>query len=292
MTKRFHGVTSLVRVAVIGIYYFSGTGNTAWVARQLAARLIDLGDEVTLTSCEHASALDVDPAAYDVVGVAFPVHASFAPLVFRDFLDRLPPGEGKPLFALTTAGYAAGDTAWYAAQPLQAKGYDPFLLANVKMGNNLHLPLLSPLPVTPPEKMEPLLYRARAKIAQLANLIQQREPYEEGVGLTGRALGIVQRGLVERFEDLAFKGFWADETCTRCGWCVRHCPVHAIEMTETEVAFGDKCIICMRCYNFCPVQAIQLTEATRDAEKYRRYSGPEGKPYPADSVGPPIFRVG
>ena len=129
----------------INIYYFSGTGNTAWVVQRLAKLLTALGDEVTAASCEQIAASGVDLAACDVMGIAFPIHSSFVPPIFYDFLQGLSPGAGKPLFAVTTAGYWAGDMAWYGVKPLEAKGYQPFLLSNVLMGNNLHLPVLSPL---------------------------------------------------------------------------------------------------------------------------------------------------
>ena len=129
----------------INVYYFSGTGNTAWVVKRLAERLTALGDEVVVASCEEVAASEVNPADCDVLGLAFPVHASFAPPLVRDFVAALAPAAGKPLFAITTAGYAAGDTAWYAVRSLRAKGYEPFVLANVLVANNLRLPLLSPL---------------------------------------------------------------------------------------------------------------------------------------------------
>jgi flavodoxin len=45
----------------IDIYYFSGTGNTAWVVRHLAEHLTEMGDEVVVASCENLSIADVDP---------------------------------------------------------------------------------------------------------------------------------------------------------------------------------------------------------------------------------------
>jgi ferredoxin/flavodoxin len=267
----------------VDIYYFSGTGNTAWIVKRLAGRLAERGAEVVAASCEQVAGSDVDPAGCDVLGIAFPVHASFAPAVFRDFLAALPAGGGTPLFAVTTAGYAAGDTAWYAAQPLRAKGYDPFLLANVVVANNLRLPVLSPLPIPPQEELARRLERASSKIDWLAGRIHRRERYVEGAGLPGRLLGVTQRLSVGPFEKLAFQGFFAGESCTRCGWCVRHCPVHNIRMTGQGVEFLDRCMLCMRCYSFCPEQAIQSTHRTRDVERYPRYPGPEGRPYPSPS---------
>ncbi len=95
----------------INIYYFSGTGNTAWVVQRLAKLLTALGDEVTAASCEQIAASGVDLAACDVMGIAFPIHSSFVPPIFYDFLQGLSPGAGKPLFAVTTAGAWGGDMA-------------------------------------------------------------------------------------------------------------------------------------------------------------------------------------
>lgn len=115
------------------------------------------------------------------------------PLLVRDFIAGLPPGVGTLLFAITTAGYAAGDMAWYAVKPLRDKGYRPFVLANVLVANNLRLPFLSPLPIPSSEEMAPKLERAAAKARQLAGSIHRRERHVEGTGLAGRLLGVSQR---------------------------------------------------------------------------------------------------
>jgi ferredoxin/flavodoxin len=264
----------------IDIYYFSGTGNTAWVVKHLAEHLGNRGDEVTVTSCEDMQPADVVLDDCDVLGIAFPVYASFAPSLVRDFMAGLPVAEGQPVFIVTTAGAAAGDTAWYEAKPLQGRGYEPLVLANVVVANNLRLPILSPLSIPSLDEMAPKLERALAKVERLAAWIHDREHHVEGAGFFGRLLGVAQRMSVEPFEALAFGGFFADEDCTQCGWCVKHCPVHNIEMTDEGVKFLDHCMLCMRCYSFCPSQAIQSTNKTKDVKKYPRYSGPEGRPYP------------
>lgn len=264
----------------IRLYYFSGTGNTAWVVDRLVEQLTQLGDEVTARSCEQVAAAGVDVEACDLLGVAFPVHTSLAPSLFRDFIAALPPAAGKPLFALTTAGYVAGDTAWHEVGPLRAKGYEPFLLANVVVANNLRLPLLSPLPIASEKAMARRLRRASVKVARLARRIHRQERYVEGAGPFGRLLGVTQRLSVGPFETLAFRGFYADERCTKCGWCAKHCPVENIELRAAGVTFLDHCMLCMRCYSFCPQQAIQSTARTRNVRRYPRYPGPEGRPYP------------
>jgi ferredoxin len=186
---------------------------------------------------------------------------------------------------VTTAAYAAGDTAWYAVQPLRARGYEPFALANILVANNLRLPLLSPVPIPSPEQIERNLERASRKVDRLARWIHRQEPHVEGTGLPGRLLGVSQRWGMELLERVAFQGFFADESCSRCGWCVEHCPAQNITMTDEAagavgVRFLDRCMICMRCYSFCPRQAIQYSERTKNVRRFPRYPGPEGRPYP------------
>jgi ferredoxin/flavodoxin len=273
----------------ITIVYFSGTGNTAWVVQELARQLAGLGDEVAAYSCETIEPRDERLLDGDVLGLAFPVHGSWAPRPVRAFLAGLPPGDGRPLFALACAAYAGGDAAWYAARPLAARGYVPFLYANVYMPNNL----IYPVPTR--EQVPPILEKAGRKIARLAPLIHERRRHLEGVHPGGWLIGLLQRPLAKPLEGWAARRLVADETCTHCGWCAEHCPVGNIEVVDGEahgeevrgeyirgefIRWGDDCLLCLRCFHGCPRQAIQWGDLTRNESTFRRYPGPDGRYHP------------
>lgn len=264
----------------IPILYFSGTGNSAWVATRLASRLRDYGEATELLSVENGYRDDIEVDPSGMLGMVFPVHASRPPSIFEQALAAVPEADGTAAFAVATAGFAGGDTAWFAVKRLEAAGYRPFLWTTVVMGNNLHLPVLSPFPVTPPDAMPMRRQEAERRIDDLARRIHGGEPLRNGHGVGGRLLGGAQRALAGTLEGLAFGGFYADGRCTRCGWCVEHCPVGNIGMGEYGPVFWDKCIICMRCYSFCPTEAVQASPKTEDRERFRRYKGPEGRRYP------------
>lgn len=254
---------------MINICYFSGTGNTAWVVEQLAGRLTELGDEVRCFSSEETDPREGALLSCDVLGIAFPVHGSWAPRNLRDFLAELPPMGGLPLFALACAAYAAGDAAWYAARPLVARGYAPFLYANVFMPNNLLFP------VPKPEQARRIVARAKRKVERLAPLIHEGRRHSEGVHPLGWLIGLAQRPAAESTERWMSRRLFAGEACTHCGRCAEHCPVGAIEIVGEEVHFTNACILCMRCYHQCPRQAIQWTRLSRNQAIFRRYRGPD-----------------
>lgn len=262
----------------ITIVYFSGTGNTAWVVQQLAERLTELGDAVQSFSCEEIAPQDAALTDCDALGVAFPVHASWAPKSFRPFLAQLPPVKGRPLFVIACAAYFGGDATWYAARPLAARGYAPFLYANVFMPNNLY-------PVPGPEQVARIAKKASRKIDKLAPLIHQRRRHIEGVHPLGWLGGYTQRWSFAPLERMMQRYLFADDTCNRCGWCVEHCPVGNIELTEDSVRFLGNCTFCARCFHQCPQQAIQFTNATRNESRFRRYPGPNRRYRPPRHKG-------
>lgn len=257
----------------IQIYYFSGTGNTDFVVKELAKCLEKLGNVVSVDSCENTQYINND---YDVLGVAFPIHSSYAPKVFQEFLKKLPVANNIPFFGVVTSGYMAGDVLSLEGKKLKEKGYVPFLYRNIVVGNNLHLPILCPLKVTRKEKLDKRLPRINDQVLDIAAKVNSKTKDIRGNSIIGKSFGILQRSIGKVHERINFKGFISDENCIKCGWCIRNCPTKNISVENNKVVFGNNCIVCMRCYSFCPKKAIQMTNKTKNLEKYVRYNGPQG----------------
>ena len=93
--------------------YFSGTGNTDYVAHYLAGRLAQEALEVELQSIEHRPAADLPSFDYLVLG--FPVYACDSPDLVQDYVSELPPGEGRGAFVFRRNG------AWRGRQLAMAR---------------------------------------------------------------------------------------------------------------------------------------------------------------------------
>jgi hypothetical protein len=89
------------------LYYFSATGNSAWVARQLATLL---GDEaVDILTCMKNGEEPPKLRAGQRLGLVFPVHAWRPAPIMLDFINKLTVPDDCHVFALCTMASFAGN---------------------------------------------------------------------------------------------------------------------------------------------------------------------------------------
>ncbi len=254
------------------IYYFSGTGNTLLIVRELAAALSERGVAVRIFPLEKA-----DPRAMRLsgaLGLAFPVAAqSTFPFVWR-FIEGLPPGEGRGVFMADTLAGFSGGIVGPLRRTLAQKGYRPLGAAEIVMPSNFF-----------PGRRDPAKEAAAIRAGRLAAR-RFAESLGAGKGRWGRVplvsdlvcrfsrSALLWKGL-RRFFPLAVD----PARCTRCGLCARLCPVGNIALKDLPV-FAGRCELCLRCRSFCPASAIAVpgkrSEAYRAVELKEILGGEDG----------------
>ena len=193
------------------IFYFSGTGNSAWAAQQLA-RLI--GDEAyDITSLKELP--DMDNARQ--IGFVFPVYAWGAPEIMARFMKKLP----RPqvfTFGVCTCGSDAG-----LAMKQLSKLYPLSSSYNLVMPNNY----IIGSDTDDEGEILRKLTAARAELNRISGEIQRRERvYRVHEGrLAGLKSSFVNYGF-HRFARRE-QPFFAEERCNGCGRWVEHCTAHS-----------------------------------------------------------------
>ena len=238
------------------ILYFSGTGNTWWVAdairKQLDAKDIN-ADAVSVDSLTPKKAGWWIKTA-DLVIFGWPIYGSDMPEPMKRFIDTLPVVEkGKHVHVFCTQSAFSGDGAWQYHRHFKDKGLfidsaEHFIMPNNKSrsGSDPHYSAVMERCGISVERYVERLLLGRARIR----------------GKCSRALGALQRGpfrlLFRRWRDL----MGVDESrCTRCGLCETYCPMGNIKLGE-KVEFLGRCALCMRCRAICPVAAVTFRGKT------------------------------
>ena len=260
------------------IYYFSGTGNTWWIANALEQQLVAQKHQVQCYSIETVTLEKVIEQVKDAdhIIIGFPVYGSTASKFMLNFIHNLPNAINNQCITIfATQALASGDTAYHIGQMLIQKGYTLKQTMHFRMMNNFHIPKFKFYPPKNDSRVDKLHQKALPKVKNLALAIANDQQYIVGKNILGYLIGNLQRSHVDKLVSKASKEFKVDiSTCINCGTCLRVCPTKNIKKCEGMYMFSDNCILCLRCYCQCPKSAILIGEDTKNKIKYPRYKGP------------------
>jgi NAD-dependent dihydropyrimidine dehydrogenase PreA subunit len=251
------------------ICYFSATGNTAWVARQLA----DATGETLVDIAKHPDGTLPQALAEDErLGFCFPVHGWLPPTIVRHFVRQLKvSGVGHYIYMVCTAGDTIGETADVFAKDLASVHLHFDAAFSVIMPNTyVGLPFMD---VDSAELQATKKQQATADLKRhITDIVNRRA----GVRHTtpGRWPRINTRVLGSFFGSLLTtdKPFHVDSSrCVKCGICADVCPVANIRGGlgyEPQWLHNGRCLTCFACYHHCPHHAIAYGNRTRHKGQY------------------------
>lgn len=258
------------------IFYFSGTGNSKWVAESLAGLLHEKTADIQelIRDGEALEKLSAGIQGEEFLGFVFPVYAWGAPEIVADFAKKLkkPLGnannlgdaadnpEGKTFpFAVATCGEEAGYTLKNFSKIIPLKSsYSLVMPNNYVVGSDLE----------DEGTVLSVLRNAKEEVKRMGEeLSAKKEVYRVN---EGSAAGLKSRLVNFGFNKFArsAKSFYTTGACTGCGLCAKNCPACTITMENNRPVWGEKCYQCLKCINCCPAAAIQYGKATENRGRY------------------------
>lgn len=252
------------------IFYFSGTGNTRWMAEYIA----NITGEQILSITEEIKRKRIYTLSEgERIGFCFPVHGWQPPGIVRRFIRKLSISntEGHYCFALCTCGDNIGETMTILNKELGATGLSTDSCFSVIMPETyVCLPFMY---TDTTEREREKIEQAKRTLREIAQTVKTRE---KGIslltkGATPRLYSYVIGGYFNRFM-ITDKPFNVDtDKCVKCGICVSSCPTDNItggKGMSPQWKHNGSCTCCLSCYHHCPTHAINYGKRTRTRGQY------------------------
>lgn len=243
------------------ILYYSGTGNSRYVARRLAERL---GDEAVSLN-ERIKAGDVSPVETgERLVVVTPTYAWRLPRLVRAWLNRAELTGAKRAWFVMTCGSEIGNAGKYNRTLCAELGLEYMGTAQIIMPENY----IAMFDAPDRDESRAIVAAAEAHIDRAAEHISAGTPLPAApLTLTDRMKSGPVNPVFYKF-CVSAKAFTVSDKCISCGKCEKLCPTNSVTLQSGRPVWGDGCTHCMACICYCPVEAIEYGKISLGKPRY------------------------
>ena len=245
------------------VLYFSATGNTEFIAKEIAKRI----DDEAVNILPRIKSQDLSPIHSEKPFViCAPVYVCEIPRFMTKYLKKVDFTGSRDVFFILTSGGYCGPSGPLLKKIFKKKKMTPHGHAEFKMPRNYVAS--DSYPMLAKEETEKRITEACAQLDKVASDITNITQ------LTARHVSCFETIITVPFNPiwckfkLKAKSFYATDACLGCGKCEILCPLNNIKITDKKPVWDKQCTHCMACINNCPLNAIEYGDITKDKERY------------------------
>ena len=249
------------------VYYFSGTGNSTYVATTLA-NFLGLG----LRFIPETEVSEIEEPSERLLFV-FPVYSWGVPPLVSKFISDLGPDfwervedKGISVDVVMTCGDEVALAPEMITWDLKKEGIQVNSIWSVIMPNNYVL--LPGFDIDSQDVEKRKLRECEGRILEIAQGLKRGD---RRIDVTRGTIPALKSKIVfplfKRWGIFPKKWHYRD-VCISCGRCSKICPLINIKMKDGHPVWGNRCCSCLACYHVCPVHAVEYGKETKKKGQY------------------------
>lgn len=243
------------------ILYFSGTGNSAYVAKQIGKKtnqeVVNLFEKIK----NHDYSKMVSNDAWIIVS---PTYAWRIPRILEEWLEHTELLGSKDIYFVLTCGGNIGNADVYNKKLCALKNMNDLGSYEIVMPENYVAMFATPTK----EEALSIIKKADIEINKMISYICEKKAFPSSkITLSDKlSSGIINDIFYPMF--VRAKKFRVKEKCISCGKCASVCPLNNIQIIDGKPVWKDYCTHCMGCISYCPIEAIEYGKHSVNKPKY------------------------
>lgn len=257
------------------VYYFSGTGNSFHVAKELKKRIPGT-NLIPIASLLNKEVIKTNG---ETIGIVFPIHLAMAPTPVMEFLKKLDLKSSEYIFAIATRAGSQHRAFIDLDKILKKKGkrLDSFFTLNMASND----PKFEDWHQATEEEIADLESVVQNNLDSIKNIVINKEDSRENDTSFTVHMPVfsILSPILPILNKIYNVDFYSDSKCISCGTCEKVCLSKKIKIINKKPVWQKdiSCFFCHGCLNYCPEQAIQIKSTSllkSYTNKNKRYSHP------------------
>lgn len=247
------------------IFYFSGTGNSKYIAKKLKEfdddKLISMSEEMIKGDNNYEYCLKES----EKIAIVYPIYAWAPPKPVLDFIKRLKLNNYNRnyIYAVATCGENIGEAMNVLSKALEKNNY------KLNSGFSIAMPNSYVIigDIDSEEIQEKKIREANKKIKEIKEIVQnESNVFQIEKGPFPKVLTKVVTPVFNKFA-INPRKFNVSDKCISCKKCEKVCTTGNIKVDGKPV-WGDNCCQCLACLHYCPTRAIDYGKSTEKKGRY------------------------
>lgn len=244
------------------ILYFTGTGNSRYIAKQIADltgdRLVSINKRIK----------ENDTSEINATGrliFVVPTYCWRIPRLVEEWISKTRFTGTENVYFIMNCGVSIGNAKKYIKRLCKRKNFKYMGVASIVMPENYIAVYDAP---DEPVAIQ-IIENANHIIGEIGEMIRKGKVFTDR---QSKLIDCLKSSVINTiFYSFLVKAdkFTVDDKCVGCGICVKECSLNNIKLKGNKPVWGKECTHCMACICKCPKEAIEYGEKSVGKIRYK-----------------------